>query len=77
MVRCACRDCADLLDRFGKTHWDFKTEEYGMGVDPDKIDTAWQACRGSEFLPIPVSLSLTRQSDCRLDITKTRTTRTR
>ena len=19
-----------------------------MGVDPDKIDTAWQACRGSE-----------------------------
>lgn len=39
---------ADALDRFGKTHWEFKTEEYGMGVDPDKIDTAWQACRGSK-----------------------------
>jgi hypothetical protein len=60
MVRYAIWSCIDLLDRFGKTHWDFKTEEYGMGVDPDKIDTAWQACRGSESLHIPVSLPLTQ-----------------
>lgn len=47
---------AYTLDRFGKTHWDFKTEEYGMGVDPDKIDTAWQACRGSEFVTVTSAL---------------------
>jgi hypothetical protein len=58
MVSDNAKRLTDFEDRFGKTHWDFKTEEYGMGVDPDKIDTAWQACRGSKYCCILLRVSI-------------------
>lgn len=38
---------ADDLDRFGDTHWDFQTVEYGLG-EPPKDTQMWQFTRGSE-----------------------------
>lgn len=36
-----------MIDRFGDTHWDFCTVEYGLGEKP-KAPQMWQSCRGSE-----------------------------
>ena len=36
-----------LIDRFGDTHWDFVTVEYGLGEKPEPPQM-WQSTRGSE-----------------------------
>jgi len=34
------------IDRFGDTHWDFRTVEYGLGPTPEE-GAMWQFTRGS------------------------------
>lgn len=35
-------------DRFGDTHWDFKTVEYALGEPPKDQREMWQFTRGSK-----------------------------
>ncbi|GAB6900720.1 alpha-L-fucosidase [Kineosporia succinea] len=36
-------------DRWGLTHWDFRTSEYQQGRDTENDDTMWENCRGVGF----------------------------
>lgn len=37
------------LDRFGNTHWDFHTVEYGLSAPPKDKDEKWTFTRGSTY----------------------------
>jgi hypothetical protein len=43
------------IDRFGDTHWDFTTVEYGLG-EPPKDNRMWQSTRGSKLPLMNASL---------------------
>jgi hypothetical protein len=69
MVSLSRRSDTDSPDRFGDTHWDFRTVEYGLGPKPEE-GAMWQFTRGSECSKHHPFLADRNQSGCLSATTK-------